>query len=49
MAAFQLGMVSLAASIFFSKTMFHYESLNPMEAVYVTSLIGFVVALIALF
>ena len=41
LAAYCLGLVALAASLFFSKAMFHYDALNPMEAVYVTSLVVF--------
>ena len=49
MAAYWLGMITLSTSLFFSKHMFHYEELNPMEAVYVVSLVAFVIALFILF
>ena len=49
MAAFVLGTIALSASIFFTKNMFHFEALNPIEAVYVTSLVAFAIALVTLF
>ena len=49
MAAYWLGLIALSASIFFSKNMFHFEALNPMEAVYVTSLIAFAITMVTLF
>ena len=49
LAAYCLGLVAMAASLFFSKAVFHFEALNPMEAVYVTSLVAFAITSFCLF
>ena len=49
MFAYWLGLIALSASLFFSKTLFHFDSLNPMEAVYTCSLVSFAISIAVLF
>ena len=49
MFAYWLGLIALSASIFFSKTLFHFDNLNPQEAVYVSSLVSFAISIAVLF
>ena len=48
MALYGVAMLGLSASAFYSKIMFKFDKLNPMEAVYVIALIQFILSLILL-